>query len=220
MLLSAALRAKVVCLLLLQWEPKAIAEELHCHFTTVYRIQSNLFMYGSAWTPRHRPKGCPRKVHAAAEKGLIQYVTDQPCTQQKEMIWYLWEEWGLWPSQPTISRSLAKNRRSRKRAQRLGPQSPGLWLAWFAAMLGFTAEQLVTVDETLFNESKFWRNISYRIWFCPGLRQALYWSSYGYWEAQKNPRSVWKWGSSFYYKDKATISSNAIAGANDIMIMP
>ena len=154
MLPSAALGAKVVCLLPLEWEPKAIAEDVHCHFTTVYRIP-NLFIYGSAWTPRHRPKGCPRKVHAAAEKGLIQYITDQPCTQQKEMIWYLWKEWGLWPSQPTISRSLAENRRSRERAQRLGTQSPEQWLAWSAAMLGFTAEQLISVDETLFNESNF-----------------------------------------------------------------
>jgi len=87
--LSAAIRSKILRLLLLHWCPKDIAEEVHCHFDTVYRIQKNLFMYGSPFRPQFRLKGAPRKVHKAAENGLIAYLEEQSWAMQKEMIWYI-----------------------------------------------------------------------------------------------------------------------------------
>ena len=93
--LPAAIRSRIVRLLLLHWQPLAIAEEVHCCSRTVYSILENIFMYSSPFKPQFRPKGAPRKVFKAAENGLIAYLEEQPWAMQKEMVWYIWEEWGI-----------------------------------------------------------------------------------------------------------------------------
>ena len=51
---------------------------------------------------------------------------------------------------------------SGKKGQRLGSRrNDELRLQWIADLLGLTAEQLVFVDETLFNESTGWRHRAY-----------------------------------------------------------
>lgn len=107
-------------MLLLHWRPDAIAEEVHCCVQTVYNIQNNLFMYGSAYKPQFRPKGGPRTLHKAAEEYLLKYVEEQPWAIQKEMVWFLWEEWGLFVHRSTVSRTLQRLRGSRKEGQRVG----------------------------------------------------------------------------------------------------
>ncbi len=160
--LSASLRSRILRLLLLHWCPKAIAEEVHCHFDTVYRIQENLFMYGSPFRPQFRPKGAPRKIVKFAENGLIAYLEEQSWAMQKEMIWYIWEEWGINVHQFTISRILKRRRWSNKKRQRVSVrQNDELRLNWVADLLRLTAEQLVFVDETLFNETTGWRHQAY-----------------------------------------------------------
>jgi len=76
--LPAAIRSRIVRLLLLHWQPLAIVEEVHCCSRTVYSILENIFMYSSPFKPQFRPKGAPRKVFKAAENGLIAYHEDQP----------------------------------------------------------------------------------------------------------------------------------------------
>ncbi len=125
-------------------------------------MQENLFMYGSSFRPQFRPKGAPRKVSPAAEDSLITYLEQQPWAMQKEMIWFLWEEWGLNVHQSTISRILKRRRWSYKKGQRVGiRQNDELRLNWVADLLRLTAEQLVFVDETLFNETTGWRHQAY-----------------------------------------------------------
>jgi len=156
------IRSRIVRLLLLHWRPDAIADEVHYCQRTVYYIQENLFMYGSPYRPQFRPKGGPRKLSATAEDSLIRYIEDQPWALQKEMVWFLWEEWGLYTHRSTISRTLKRRRLNQKNAQRVGHrQNEELRLAWIADLLHVTAEQLVFIDETLFNESTGWRHRIY-----------------------------------------------------------
>ncbi len=160
--LPASLRSRILRLLLLHWAPWAIAEEVHCCPATVYNIQENLFMYNSPFRPQFRPKGAPRKVFKAAENGLIAYLEEQPWAMQKEMVWYIWEEWGINVHRSTISRILKRRRWSNKKGQRVGVrQNDELRLNWVADMLRLTAEQLVFVDESLFNETTGWRHQAY-----------------------------------------------------------
>ncbi len=84
--LAPTLRSKILRLLLLHWRSDAIAEEVHCHFTTVYRIQENLFMYGSPFRSQFRFKGAPRKIFPIAEDSLITYLKQQSWAMQKEMM--------------------------------------------------------------------------------------------------------------------------------------
>jgi len=160
--LPPVLRSRIVRYLLLHWRPKAIADEVHCGVRTVYEIQENMFIYGSPFKHRRRVAGGPRKVHRAAEESLTTYIEEQPWAMQKEMIWFLWEEWGIYVSRPTMCRILKRLRLSEKQAQRVGHrQNEELRRAWLADFLYITAEQLVFIDETMFNEATGWRHTVY-----------------------------------------------------------
>ena len=78
------------------------------------------------------------------------------------MQWFLWEEWAITVSHSTVSRTLKRLRWSQKTAQRLGiRQNSELRADWHAQLLGLTAEQLVFVDESLFNETTGWRHYAW-----------------------------------------------------------
>ncbi len=151
--LPAAIRSRIVRLLLLHWQPLAIVEEVHCCSRTMYSILENIFMYSSSFKPQFRPKEAPRKVFKAAENGLIAYLEDQPWAMQKEMVWYIWKKWGINVHRFTISRILKRRRWSNKKEQRVEVrQNDKLRLNWIVDMLHLTAEQLMFVNEFLFNE--------------------------------------------------------------------
>ncbi len=64
--------------------------------------------------------------------------------------------------QSTISRILKRRGWSNKKGQRVEVrQNDELRLNWVADMLRLTAEQLVFVDESLFNETTGWRHQAY-----------------------------------------------------------
>ncbi len=47
--LPSSLRGQIFRLLLLQWRPDDIAKVVHCHKTTVYRMQQSLFIWGAPY---------------------------------------------------------------------------------------------------------------------------------------------------------------------------
>ncbi len=161
-ILPPTIRSRIVRYLLLHWSPNAIADEMHCGVRTVQTIRENMFIYGLPFRPQTRKREGPRKVHLAAEESLFAYIEKQPWTMHKEMIWFLWEEWGIYVSRPTICRILKRLRLSRKQGQRIGHrQNEELRSVWMAWLLGVTAEQLVFVDEFMFNETTGWRHTVY-----------------------------------------------------------
>ena len=117
--LPPPIRSKIVRLLILHWRPDAIAEDVHCGRSTVYEIQENLFLHGSPFKPQLRLKDGPRTLHKAFADSLVKYLEDQPWALQKEMVWFLWEGWGLFVHQSTISRILKRLRQSQKLDQRV-----------------------------------------------------------------------------------------------------
>ncbi len=121
-------------------------------------------MYHSSFRSQFRPKEVPRKVFKAAENGLIAYLEEQPWVMQKEMVWYIWKKWDINVHQFTISRILKRRGWSNKKEQRVGVrQNDELRLNWVADMLRLTAEQLVFVNESLFNEITGWRHQAYAL---------------------------------------------------------
>ena len=76
--LPAAIRSRIVRLLLLHWQPAAIVEEIHCCSRTMYSMLENIFMYSSSFKSQFRLKEALRKVFKAAENGLIVYLEEQP----------------------------------------------------------------------------------------------------------------------------------------------
>ena len=69
--LPAALRSRILRLLQLNWRPDAIAAEVHCSVRTIYRMQENIFMFGSPFAPHRRQTGRPRDITKAAEDSLL-----------------------------------------------------------------------------------------------------------------------------------------------------
>lgn len=80
-------------------------------------------MYGTPENPyRHHP-GRPRKLHRAAIKRLLRYQLENPWAYQDELAMYLEEEWDMSICQKTISNTLKREGISRKKGERVGPQS-------------------------------------------------------------------------------------------------
>ncbi len=152
--LNSFIRSKIVRLLLLHWRFLAIVEEIHCHFDIVYNIQENLFIYHSSCRPQFRFKRIFRKIFPVAEDSLITYLEQQSWIMQKEMMWFLWKKWDIHVHRFIIFRILKKRHWSEKREQHVDiRQNDELQLNWIVDLLQLMTEQLVFVDETLFNET-------------------------------------------------------------------
>ncbi len=138
-------------------DDQSIVEEVHCHFDIVYRIQKNLFMYDSSFRSQFRLKDVFHKVFKIAEDFLITYLKQQSWTMQKEMMWFLWKKWSIHVHRFTIFRILKRRRWSNKKKQRVSiRQNDELRLNWIVDLLQLMTEQLVFIDETLFNETMRW----------------------------------------------------------------
>jgi transposase len=158
-----SIRSKIVRYLLLNWRPDAIVKEVHCSPATVYNVQQNLFIYGQPNRPHFHPIGGPRRICTAVENALFAYLKEQPWIQQQEMVWYLWEEWGIHVHRFIISRLLKRRGWSNKKATRIGSRDEELRQHWIADLLDMIAEQLVFVDESMFNETIGWRLRAYAL---------------------------------------------------------
>ncbi len=162
--LTSTLRLKILRLLLLHWISFVIVEEIHCHRNIVYTMQENLFMYDSFFRSRFHSKNALQKIFSAAEDALITYLKQQSWIMQKEMMWFLWKEWELNVHQFMISRILKRRRWSNKKKQRMNiRQNNELRLNWIVDLLQLMTEQLVFVDETLFNETTRWHHQVYAL---------------------------------------------------------
>ncbi len=160
--LPASLRSRILRLLLLHWASWAIAEEVHCCSATVYNIQENLFMYNSSFRSQFRSKEVLCKMFKIAENDLIVYLEEQSWVMQKEIIWYIWEKRNINVHWFTISRILKRRRWSNKKEQHVEiRQNDELCLNWIADMLHLTIEQLMFINESLFNKITDWRHQAY-----------------------------------------------------------
>ncbi len=155
--LNSFIRFKIVHLLLLHWHLLAIVEEIHCHFDIVYNIQENLFIYHSSCRSQFQLKKISCKIFSVVEDFLITYLKQQSWIMQKEMMWFLWKEWDIHVHQFTILRILKKKHWSNKKRQHVSiRQNDELQLNWIIDLLQLMTEQLVFIDETLFNETTRW----------------------------------------------------------------
>jgi hypothetical protein len=84
---------------------------------------------------------------------LLEFLVAKPTAYQDELALFLWDEFGVHTSRMTISRSLKRLRVSRKILQREAAQrSQTLRDHWMSRLSGWTADQLVFIDESAANE--------------------------------------------------------------------
>ena len=102
--------------------------------------------------------GCPRKITREDEKRLVGFLVRNLTANQGEMIWFLWEEYSIQVNQSTVSRALKRLKWSRKKARRIARRvNDELRRAYMVDMVGILAEQMVFLDEFIFNEITGWR---------------------------------------------------------------
>ncbi len=97
-----------------------------------------------------------------AENDLIVYLEEQSWVMQKEMIWYIWEKWDINVHQFMISRILKRRDWSNKKEQHVEVrQNDEFRLNWIADMLRLMIEQLMFMNESLFNKITDWHHQVY-----------------------------------------------------------
>lgn len=152
---------KALTLLESHWRPPAIAAKLGCSDQAVYDIEAKIQRYGVPSLPGLRRNGPRRRITPAAKESLLTHLNRHPYLFQDELAMWLQEEWDILVSRQTVNRLLKEEKLSRKKGQRIGPQSEVLRKAWQADMAtNFVAEQLVFLDESLFKEQTCWRSMA------------------------------------------------------------
>jgi hypothetical protein len=98
----------------------------------------------------------------ADEKALFETLRDHGWMYQDEMVNWLLEERGVRVSQPTVSKLLRRNHWTRKALLTISNRrSEALRHAYIDDMAAYAADDLIFIDESLFNEKTGWRFIGY-----------------------------------------------------------
>ena len=160
--LSQSLRRRFIRFMLLGWSPHDIAAECRVHIATAYRYIRNLRLYGSPRGLAVCKLGRPRKLTRADEEALLELLLMEGWRFLDEMVYWLWCERGVLVNKSTISRALRRKNWTRKELRRISlARSEELRREWRDEMRQYAAEDLVFLDESIFNEKTGWRYRAY-----------------------------------------------------------
>ena len=131
-----------------------IIEALEVSQGTVNNYRRNLRTFGvhnpSPASIPHRP----RKIHLAAQEAMTDLLRTNPTMYLDEVQDWLLNEWDIEASVPTIHRCVKRLDLTRKKNERINPDSDpalrALWLSKIASQ--YSAKQLVVVDESAASE--------------------------------------------------------------------
>jgi transposase len=129
---------------------------------SAWRWQNNLRKYGSIRRPTQIPLGRPHKLSVADEKALLHELRNTGWMYQDEMIQWLAHERNVTVSQATVSSLLKANQwTSKTLSLQSDRQDDALRTAYVQDMRKFAADDLIFLDESLFNEKTGWRSRGY-----------------------------------------------------------
>ena len=116
-------------------------------------LRSNFDCYGTVSPPQEGVQGRPRKVHAEAEEGIVDFLEEYPTAQLDEICDFLSDEYDIDVTRMTASRVLRKLKVTYKTVRRVHTeQDPYLRASYMASLTELSAEQLVYIDESAANE--------------------------------------------------------------------
>jgi len=133
--------------------PRDIAQGLRVSKQWISNLSLNLEAFGTATPGTMSVQGRPRKIHHEALDGLRSFLIDDPCAYLDELQDFLYHDYNIEASLPTIARAIEKLGISRKKVQRVHTeQDEGLRRDWQAKLTQWKSNQLVFVDESASNE--------------------------------------------------------------------
>ena len=160
--LPVSTKTRLVRFLLLGWGYHDIALECRCSLVTVYRVANNLLLHGSSRPPQLRKLGRPRKLTPADEDAVWDLLLEEGWQSLSEVAFWLLCERGALVSRSTVCRMLKRRKMTRKELRRVSfARSEELRRLWREDLRRFVAEDLVFLDESIFNEKTGWRYRAY-----------------------------------------------------------
>jgi transposase len=148
--------------LLLGWEPQLIADREGCSRSAVYNVMKNLKKHGSIRKPPTKRLRKPPKIADEDAKALFEQLVCAGWMYQDEIAKWLLVERGVKVNHQTVSNFLCS---CGWNWQTLRPYSidrnEELRESYRRSMRQFAADDLVFLDESIFNEKTGWRHHVY-----------------------------------------------------------
>jgi transposase len=128
---------------------KVISEVTGVSLRQVQQMKRNWTHFGEVIAPQLTIGHRPRKLNGFHELELLKYLEQRPHAYIDEMCWFLWDEFEISVSEVTVGRALKRLGWNRKKViKRSGQRNQALRDGWMHRLGGWTAEQLVFLDES------------------------------------------------------------------------
>lgn len=140
--------------------PKLISETENINLATVYRLKRNIQTFATPYPDSMFHLGRPKKMTREIEEALLEYLLGRLDVILEEQQYWLWDIFGITIHISSISRFLKREgwTSKKKLKKRASEQCLFLREAWMRRLAGWTADQLVYVDESAANEhTKDWK---------------------------------------------------------------
>jgi hypothetical protein len=120
-------------------------------------------MFGSIRPPGAiRRLGRPRKLTATNEEAVLDLLLREGWLYQDEIVFWLWCERGVLVHRSTVARALKGRKWTQREPRRISlAGSNDLRRQWREEMRRCVAQDLVFLDESIFNEKTGWRYRAY-----------------------------------------------------------
>jgi transposase len=116
-------------------------------------LRKLLLAFGTTIPPHPSVRGRPRKIHAEAEEGILDFLENNPTAYLDEIQDFLLTEYQITASVPTVWRCVKKLRLTYKKTTRTNTAQDDILRArYFARIAGVSANRIVVVDESAANE--------------------------------------------------------------------
>jgi transposase len=133
--------------------PTDVYKDLRVSSTWVYDLRKLIQTFGTVIPPHPSVQGRPRKIHAQAEDGILDFLDDNPTAYLDEIQDFLLTEYQIIASVPTVSRYVKKLRLTHKKTTRTKTaQDDALRARYFARIAGVPANRIIVIDESAANE--------------------------------------------------------------------
>lgn len=160
--LSTRTRLNIHRFLELGWGIDAIAARELCSRHAVTNVKGNLESYNCLRKPVAGKLGKPSKIQPDDGAALFTELVRSGWLYHDEIVSWLAMERGVFVSRPTVSRYLKKMRWTRHTLRPFSiARNEELREGYLRIMSQYVQEQLVFIDESIFNEKTGWRHHAY-----------------------------------------------------------
>lgn len=130
-----------------------ISQRLQVHRTTIYRMRLSWELFGQPYPPATCRRGRPAILTGQQLEYLFKYLDLRPTAYLDEMMWYLYDQFGIILNEKTLWGTLSRECWSRKVCKKVSQQrNEQLRAQWQAKRLFWRNNRICTVDESASNE--------------------------------------------------------------------